>query len=299
MTAPLDANAVVEEQLDQLLGNIAHAFGGDALSWYGPITYGADTAVRRVIEERRKTDRSDDLAILLTTPGGVVEIVQRIVAVVRHYFQVVNFIIPDYAYSAGTVLVMSGDAIHMDYYSRLGPIDPQILRGDRLVPALGYCERYNELIKESGRRALTDAELAVLIGAFDQAELYQYEQARELSISLLKDWLVRYKFKDWSKTETRQRDVTSAMKKQRARAIARALSNTARWHSHAAGISAEVLRDQLKLRIDDLDEQRKQVVERKQAVENYQSLLEDYMIRRQHFGVIHMRGQYVPYHVHE
>ena len=54
------------------------------------------------------------------------DVVQRVVDTLRRHYNLVDFIIPNYAYSAGTVLAMSGDAIHMDYYSRLGPIDPQI-----------------------------------------------------------------------------------------------------------------------------------------------------------------------------
>jgi Serine dehydrogenase proteinase len=299
MIGPTNSNAIVELQLDTLLGEVAGSFGGgDALSWNGPLTFGADTAARRLIEERRKTDPSTALTVVLTTTGGVVEVVQRIVATIRHHYKVVNFVIPDYAYSAGTVLAMSGDAIFMDYFSRLGPIDPQIVRNDRLVPALGYCERYDDLIKKSAdpNTPLTDAEISVLIGAFDQAELHEFEQARELSIELLKDWLARYKFKNWNKTETRKTKVTAARKKERAAEIARALSDTRRWHSHAAGISAKVLRDELNLKIDDLDDPT--YLDRKQAVTNYQHLLEDYMAVRGTFGVIHMRGQYLAYHTH-
>jgi len=55
---------------------------------------------------------------------------------------VVDFLIPSHAMSAGTILAMSGDAIHMDYYSVLGPIDPQVENQEgRLIPALGYLIR--------------------------------------------------------------------------------------------------------------------------------------------------------------
>ena len=37
----------------------------------------------------------------------------------------------------------------MDYYSVLGPIDPQVNRGEGLVPALGYLKKYDELIEKS------------------------------------------------------------------------------------------------------------------------------------------------------
>jgi len=292
MISPIDADFVVQEQLDRLLGKVAQAFKTDALGCSGALMFGTDTVFRRVIEARKKGDPDRKLTIVLTTVGGIVEVVQRIVAIIRHHYDLVNFVIPDFAFSAGTVLVMSGDAIYMDYFSRLGPIDPQIERGERLVPALGYCERYQDLIKESGNRQLTDAELAVLISAFDQAELHQYEQARDLSVSLLQDWLVRYKFKNWDKTEERGVAVTTEMKKDRATEIALVLNDTKKWHSHAAGISAQVLRDELNLKIDDLDGNRKR------TVDNYHSLLDDYMRRRGHFGVLHMRSQYMSYHVH-
>ncbi len=47
------------------------------------------------------------------------------VSVMRKHYKEVSFIVPSHAYSAGTVLVLSGDKIYMDYYSVLGPIDPQ------------------------------------------------------------------------------------------------------------------------------------------------------------------------------
>ena len=37
----------------------------------------------------------------------------------------------------------------------------------------------------------------------DLAELHQFELAAKLSASLIRDWLIKYKFKDWDKTETR------------------------------------------------------------------------------------------------
>jgi hypothetical protein len=96
---------------------------------------------------------------------------------------------------------MSGDAIHMDYYSCLGPIDPQVPNRDgRWVPALGYLHKYKKLIDKSKTRAgLTEAEIAYLLSKFDPADLYSFEQAKDLSTKLLKEWLVKYKFKDWIK----------------------------------------------------------------------------------------------------
>ena len=77
---------------------------------------------------------------------------------------------------------MAGDAIWMDYASTLGPIDPQIRRNGQYVPALGYLEQYQRLVDKSANGDLTTAELAYLVQNFDPAELFQYEQERDLSI---------------------------------------------------------------------------------------------------------------------
>jgi hypothetical protein len=211
------------------------------------------------------------------------------VAVLRRYYTLVDFVVPDYAYSAGTVLAMSGDAIYMDYYSRLGPIDPQLeTSSGRHVSALGHLEMYNALIVKAQNGTITPAEVHLLVEGFDQAELYHYEHARELSIALLEEWLVKYKFKNWVETETRKLPVTDQMKKDRASAIGRELNNTKKWHSHGYGISMEVLRRDLNLRIDDF-EQDQAILDRIKA---YYNLLSDYMVKRGTNGVVHIAGDY-------
>ena len=126
--------------------------------------------------------------MILDTPGGVVEVVERIVRVLRQHHGEVKLIIPDRAMSAGTVLAMSGDDILMDYHSCLGPIDPQLEKDGRLVPALSYLSQFETLIRKSQNESLSTAE-AVLLQKLDLAELHQFELARDLSVDLLKRWL--------------------------------------------------------------------------------------------------------------
>jgi len=147
---------------------------------------------------------------------------------------------------------MSGDAIWMDYYSVLGPIDPQVPSQDdgRLIPALGYLIKYEELLAKANAGQAGGAELEILL-SFNQGELYSYEQARALSVALLEEWLVRYKFRDWKTTERHGRPVTRAMKKARAREIAAKLNDVKRWNSHGIGINMQVLKRDMKLKIDD------------------------------------------------
>jgi membrane-bound ClpP family serine protease len=75
-------------------------------TWFEEIANAADPKKR------------ENLFIVLTTTGGVIEVAERIVNIARHHYpDGVHFIVPNFAFSAGTVLCMSGNSILMDYYS--------------------------------------------------------------------------------------------------------------------------------------------------------------------------------------
>lgn len=285
------ANEFVEQEIDKRAESLEDHFKSDVLAFSGPLLFGADDVLRDVIETR-ETER-ERLCVVLTTPGGYIDVVHRIVGLLRHHYAHVEFVVPNYAFSAGTILAMSGDAIWMDYYSRLGPIDPQVEIDGQMLPALGYLVRYERLIEKAQKGELTTVEAELVVSGFDQAVLYAYEQARELSVSLLKLWLANYKFKNWKITETSQEEVTQKMREERAEYIARELSDTEKWHSHGHGISMEVLRRDLKLKIDDFGADR----DLNARVVAYYKLLDDYQKNR---GVeaIHVRGRFTPVLAH-
>lgn len=264
----------IQRELTQRLKNIEAQSDSHAISFNGPLISGADDIFRQLIEDLSNSQVGQKrLTVLLTTYGGQVEPVQRVAETIRHFYNEVWFVVPNHAYSAGTVLVMSGDRIYMDYYSRLGPIDPQVLGANgNWVPAIGYLRRWDELLTKANNGTITTAEVQIMLG-FDQAELYQYEQATQQSIELLKTWLAEYKFRDWSKTETRGENVTSDMKADRAEEIASILSDADRWHSHGHGISKDVLYRDLNLRIDGLEEHPNLY----ELVKQYDKLSADYM----------------------
>ncbi len=244
----------------------------DGLTIISPMQVGVEHRAKVAIEARE--GRRDNLFVILDTPGGVVEVVERIVRVLRHHYAEVKFIVPDRAMSAGTVLAMSGDDILMDYHSCLGPIDPQLVRDDHLVPALSYLTQYQNLIEKSRTEELSTAEL-ILLQKLDLAELHQFELARDLSIDLLKRWLTNYKFKDWEITETRQIPVTEQMKQDRASRIAHQLNDQARWLTHGRGIDMRTLQEELGIKIDDFGRQ----PELKKAVWDYFWFLKDHMVQ--------------------
>lgn len=249
---------------------IEEMLNADGLTIISPMQPGVEHVVKIAIESR--TVRRENLFVILDTPGGVVETVERIVRVFREHYIEVKFVIPDRAMSAGTVLAMSGDEILMDYHSCLGPIDPQLERDNHLVPALSYLAQYEHLIEKSMNGALSTAEL-VLLNKLDLAVLHQFKLAHDLTIDLLKLWLTSYKFKDWVQTETRRIPVTKEMKEERAREIARQLSDQERWLTHGRGIDMKTLRHELRLKIDDFGAD----LNLKRAVWDYFWFLRDHM----------------------
>lgn len=285
-----DANPLIESELDGRLRAVSSLLEADMLALRGLMSSGLDDIVHRVMEDDEwRTKGREKIGIILTTDGGYVEVVHRIAETIRHHYSDVTFIVPDHAYSAGTILVMSGDQIFMDYYSRLGPIDPQVQTDGKFVPALGYLKQWERLLKKAEAGEITIAEIQLML-SFDQAELYMFEQARELSVELLKEWLAKYKFKNWTTTETRGDAVTDQMRSERAEEIARRLNETERWHSHGYGISLEVLQKEIQLKIEDYGT----VPALKEAITSYHSLFEDFAHKNRLSGAIHVAGKFVP-----
>lgn len=219
------------------------------------------------------------------------ETVERLVAVMRNHYERVSFIIPNFAYSAGTVLALSGDKIYMDYYSVLGPIDPQYRAADgQYLPGHGVVEKYNELvdiINKASNPEQCRAELSYLIKNFDPAQMFQIEQAIQHGITLITEWLPKYKFKDWDLTEKTGKKVTDRMKKDHAKKIARTLGNASKWHSHGRGIPLNrLIGDEVKLIIDDFGKDN----DLSRLIRNYHGLAIDYFSKMGCNSYVHSRS---------
>lgn len=276
----------IKEVLNQKLRDLEEYFNADAIFYYGEIYPALEKAFRDFVEQLKKDKEFErnKLVILINTPGGSAETVEKMVSVIRFHYDEVYFVVPDYAMSAGTILCMSGDKIFMDYSSSLGPIDPQVYNGKNWVPALGYLDKVEELIKKSSSDELTEAEFLIL-QKIDLAELRSYEMARNLTIALLKEWLVKYKFKDWNLHTSNGQSVTLAEKEMRAEDIANKLSNNSIWHSHGRSIGIETLTNFLKLKIEDYSEND----ELRELIRNYNDLICEYIIRAGAKAFLHSR----------
>lgn len=282
MEYPIDDT--IKSLLNEKLAEIEDHLNADVLTYYGDIIEGAEGAFLQVVEQIALQKAHDRLFIILTTNGGSATAVERLVNIVRRHYATVNFIVPDRAFSAGTIFCMSGDEIYMDYFSVLGPIDPQIQNKEgKWVPALGYLDKINELIQKAQARILTQPEF-IILKEFDLAELRAYEQAKELTIDLLKKWLVKYKFNTWTQHQAGTA-VTPIEKEKRAEEIADKLSDNHIWKSHSRPLNIEAL-ENLKLKINDFGKDQPLTA----LLRSYHRLMIDFVNKNGMMLFVHTRG---------
>lgn len=129
----------------------------------------------------------------------------------------------------------------------------------------------------------------MILKDLDLAELRGYEQAKELTIDLLKKWLVKYKFKNWivhkSNPDKIGQIVTDSEKQDRAANIAEKLSDNNTWKSHSRPINIEALENELKLKIDNYSN----IIKRRDAIRSYYFLLTDYIHKNNIEYFLHTR----------
>lgn len=283
-------DSTMKDMVGERLLALEKHFDADVIFYCGEISPAYCRIFRDFVESLAESkEKRNRLIFILNTPGGSVEAVEKMVEIIRYHYADVQFVVPDYAMSAGTVLCMSGSEIHMDYSSSLGPIDPQVNNGKQWVPALGYLDQVDKLIEKAKNNTLTNAEFLILQNQ-DLATLSRYEQQRDLTIALLKKWLVQYKFANWDKHLSDParigQPVTREEKEKRAEEIATNLSNNREWNSHGRMIGIQTLMSEpLRLRIADYSKND----ERRKLIRSYNDLITEYILREKMPIFVHHR----------
>lgn len=183
-----------------------------------------------------KKDTNKNVDIYLETPGGSGETAEEIVRFLRNNFDTVSFVVSGEAKSAGTIIVLSGDEILMTETGSLGPIDAQVRIGRSIVSAYDYIEWVNEKRKEAEEKGALGPFDATMVAQITPGELSGVFHALEYAKDLVIEWLVKYKFKKWVVTETRNIPVTEELKRKRAEEIAKELTNHSKWRLHGRSI---------------------------------------------------------------
>ena len=152
LDSSFDWPTLQEERKKQLL-RISQLRGGRAIiTFASAMTKQADISIdyndRVPIKDQISNLEGDKIDIILETPGGYAEIVEDIIKHIRNRFSEVTMIVPGYAKSAGTIMVMAGDEILMEPASALGPIDAQILQNGKRFSAHAFLEGLEKIKQE-------------------------------------------------------------------------------------------------------------------------------------------------------
>lgn len=137
--------------------------------------------------------------VLIHSPGGSPEATERIVDVLRGRFQQVSFLVPHSAYSAATMLALSGEEIILLPSASLGPIDPQINGVPSRALRRGF-ENARKVLKEEGPETLPV--YIPLIEKYSLELLEICEDYERLSRELVTIWLSEYMFRDQDRVQT-------------------------------------------------------------------------------------------------
>ena len=229
------------------------------------------------------------LVVLLESDGGIIETVERIVDVMRENYEKVSVVIPNFAFSAGTVLALTGDEIYMNYFSVLGPIDVQVSDSfGNFASGYGILKEHEDLMKtinEAETYSKVRAEITILTRKM-QVPIFEIEQSILYGKNFVTDSLVKYKFKDWKVTENRKIPVTQKMKRDRALKIAEKFSDAEMWHSHGRGITMDRLESEgIKLLINDFGKNK----DLESKIEKYRDFAVDFFKKQGYIDYIHSR----------
>jgi hypothetical protein len=148
---------------------------------------------------------SDSIDVLIHSPGGRPDATERIVSILRNRFKEVHFLIPHSAYSAATMLALSGNSISIHPSATLGPIDPQINGTPARSIKRGF-EKVREVIKAEGPEALPA--YIPLIEKYTLDLLEICDDSEKLSKELVSDWIKLYMF-DGTIDETKLSEIVN------------------------------------------------------------------------------------------
>ena len=196
-----------------------------------------------IINDMLRDINAKTLDYYIETPGGSGEAAEEIVKFLHNKFEKVTFVVSGQAMSAGTIMILSGNEIAMTKSGCLGPIDAQLKIGRTQISAYDYMSWIKEKSSSAERDAALNPLDAMMIAQISPGEIGLVDHTLQFAQDRVKEWLPKYKFKNWEITETRKVKVTDDMKVQRAEEIAKCLIDRDRWRTHGRAIKIEDLED--------------------------------------------------------
>ena len=249
----------LDTERKRMLARISELRGGrDILAFTADLSAPAATPVMidhtdiPAVQDQLEGMSGDGIDIVLETPGGLGEVVEDIVKLIRARYESVGMIVPGCAKGAGTIFAMAGDEILMGRSSSLGPIDGQLqLASGKWSLADAFLEGFAKIREEAeNRKHLTPAYIPILQN-IPPGEIQKCENVRAFSRHLVAGWLADYKFKLWNK-HSDGRPVTVEERRNRAEEVAASLCARSQWLTHDRSIKIDDL-EKIRVKITNYD----------------------------------------------
>jgi len=181
------------------------------------------------VEMLHNIEPEKNIDLLLHTRGGDVDAAEKMMTLVQATVGAgrLRIIVPDFAKSAGTLMVLGADSLIMSDSSELGTIDPQIWSHDEngkeiCHSVLSYLDAFNTY-SEALKKNPDDPVARVMLNKLDPTTLRNFESIRDRARNFAEDQLKR-KGHNFSQ-------------------IAGALLDTTRWPSHGQMIKWQDVKD--------------------------------------------------------
>ena len=143
--------------------------------------------------------KGEALDLIVHSPGGSIEVTERIVRMLRQRFTHIRVIVPQYALSAATALACAADVLVMDEDAALSPIDPDVSwlqhqeqHTESAQNLLGELAIVQGQLEKSGGESLLWKER---LSQFPPGLLMRCKNTLNLSRQLVETWLEAYLLK--------------------------------------------------------------------------------------------------------
>lgn len=115
-----------------LISDIEQHTGRELVVYFARLDEGINNSDPDDLSEIVEGIAGPEIDLVLQTPGGIVDAVEKFVTVLKQRGKKYRVIVPSVAKSGGTVIAMASEKILLGVNSELGPIDPQFM-----MPNLG------------------------------------------------------------------------------------------------------------------------------------------------------------------
>lgn len=175
---------------------------------------------------------SDELDIILHSPGGSAESTEQIISYLRKKFDDIRIFVPQAAMSAATLMCCAADEVYMGKHSAIGPIDPQFATqtpfGRRITAAQAIVDQFSMAQQSINNRTDLIA-WQPLLNQYSVGLLAECQEAMNLSRDLAHEWSRDYMHSD--KSDQQAKDLADE--------LSSFLSNRKKFKSHGRRIDAE------------------------------------------------------------